>query len=108
MTALLAIQDERHTLLRMHGYNSDPLGVNKLLDWCDPRQTLKASWMQCGKFAERCRLLNDRNAALVAARMKRVEGLLEVIVGSGKQANVYSAAGTQDAGRSGVMFAAEA
>lgn len=108
MGALLQIQDERVALLRMHGYSNDPAGINRLLDWCDPGKSLKARWSACLELAARCRQSNDRNAALVAARMQRVAGLLEVIVGPGQRAAVYSASGSRDAGRSGGLFAAEA
>ena len=108
MSALLRIQDERRALLRLHGYRDDPDGINQLLNWCDPGQALKKRWSACLDQAARCRQSNDRNAALVAARLKRVEGLLEVIVGPGQHANVYSASGGQHGNRSGVLFATEA
>lgn len=108
MSALVRIQEERRALLRMHGYSGDHEGVNKLLTWCDPRQTLRGDWRRCGELAAVCRQHNERNAALVAARMKRVESLLEVIVGPGTHAGVYSASGARDAARFGGIFAAEA
>ncbi len=108
MGELLRIQSERRSLLRMHGYADDKDGINQLLIWCDPPRALSRSWSECAQSATRCRDLNERNAALVAARMKRVEGLLEVIVGPGNYANVYSASGQRDSGRSGSLLAAEA
>lgn len=108
MGALLQIQDERVALLRMHGYSNDPAGINRLLDWCDPAKILKSRWSACLELASRCRQSNERNAALVAARMKRVAGLLDVIVGPAQRATVYSASGSRDSGRSGALFAAEA
>lgn len=108
MSALLQIQDERVALLQMHGYSNDPDSINRMLDWCDPARLLKIRWSACLDLAARCRQSNERNAALVAARMKRVAGLLDVIVGTNQRAGVYSATGVRDNGRSGALFAAEA
>ena len=108
MGALLRIQDERGTLLRMHGYSADGVGIDKLLAWCDPKQQLRTRWSQCLDLATRCRRSNDRNAALVSARMQRVEGLLEVIVGPSQHAGTYSSTGGRSQNRSGAMFAGEA
>ena len=108
MGELLRIQDERRALLRLHGFNDDKFGIEKILAWCDPESTLRRSWRECADVATRCRTLNERNSALVAARMQRVENLLQVIVGPSRHAGVYSATGRRDQAHSGGLLAAEA
>lgn len=101
IAALIAIEDERRSLCRMMNVSADAIGLNKLLDWCDPSRQLKTRWAACADRAEHCRSLNDRNGALVSARLKRVEGLLGVITGRSNQPKVYGNKGIYEtAGRS--------
>jgi flagellar biosynthesis/type III secretory pathway chaperone len=105
--ALLRIEDERRSLCHMHGHSPDLAGLEKLLAWCDPRGTLKAQWAECATRAGRCRDLNERNGALVMARMKRVEGLLSVITRRDTVAT-YGPQGAYQPPRSGGVLAVEA
>jgi flagellar biosynthesis protein FlgN len=105
--ALLRIEDERRSLCQMHGHSPDLVGLEKLLAWCDPRGTLKAQWADCAARAGRCRDLNERNGALVMARMKRVEGLLGVITRR-DAVSTYGPQGAYQAPRSGGVLAVEA
>lgn len=99
--ALVAIEDERRSLCRMLNVPTDATGLDKLLNWCDPSQQLKRRWAACADSAARCRDLNDRNGALVTARLKRVEGMLDVITGRAGQPKVYGSKGGYDSpGRS--------
>jgi flagellar biosynthesis/type III secretory pathway chaperone len=90
---LLRIEDERRSLCRMMDVPADPAGLERLLAWADPSQNLKRRWAECGRQATRCRERNDRNGALVAARLKRVEGLLGVLTGRAAQPKVYGRQG---------------
>lgn len=94
--ALVAIEDERRSLCRMMNVSADAIGLDKLLNWCDPSHQMKARWAACGERAARCRALNDRNGALVTARLKRVEGMLDVITGRANQPKVYGSKGGYD------------
>ena len=106
---LLRAEDERRALCRMHGREPDAKGIEQLMAWCDPRGTLKSSWLDCANGATRCRELNDRNGALVIARMKRVENLLTVLTGQPKEAPTYGPKGAYGSPtRSGRVFATEA
>jgi len=105
---LLRIEDERRSLCRMHGHATDLPGLEQILAWCDPRGTLKSLWTQCGQGATRCRELNDKNGALVAARMKRVESLLGVLTGQRPEAPTYGPKGAYATPRSGRVLATEA
>ena len=108
ISALLRIEDERRSLCQMHGQSADVVGLEKLLAWCDPRGTLKAHWADCAALAGRCRDLNERNGALVMARMKRVEGLLGVITRRETVATYGPQGGAYQAPRAGGVLAVEA
>lgn len=93
ITGLLRIDDERRSLCRMMGFDADPEGLGRLLRWCDPANSLAAKWSACLEKAGQCQQLNQRNGALVTARLRRVEGLLGVLTGSNRSTSVYSAQG---------------
>ncbi len=46
-----------------------------------------------GERADRCRVANDRNGALVTARMSRVQGMLDIVTGRAGQPKVYGRQG---------------
>ena len=79
IAALVRIEDERRALCRTMGVAADRRGLQRLLQQADPSQELARRWAGCAQLAERCRRGNDRNGALVAARMKRVEQVLALI-----------------------------
>jgi len=94
ITTLLRVDAERQQLCRAVGMSADKLGLKKLLNWCDPQGTLQVRWTQSTEVIRRCRTLNDRNGALVNSRLKRVEGMLEVLNGGqGRNERVYSSRG---------------
>ena len=95
--ALVAVEDERRSLCRMMNISADAMGLDKLLNWCDPSRELKRRWAACADRAARCRSLNDRNGALVSARLKRVEGMLDVITGRANQPKMYGSKGGYEA-----------
>ena len=105
---LLTAEEERRNLCRMHGRGVDAAGVLQLMNWCDPRGTLKLSWERCAQGATRCRELNDRNGALVMARMKRVETLLTALTGQPREVPTYGPKGAYAPARSGRVLATEA
>lgn len=90
---LVRVEDDRRTLCRMLSMPADKLGIERMLQWCDPKQTLQSHLANCSERAGRCRELNDRNGALVSARLKRVEGLLDVVTGRQSQPKVYGRQG---------------
>lgn len=90
---LVRVEDERRSLCRMMNVPADPAGLEKLITWCDPSRALKSRWASCADRAVRCRGLNDRNGALVTSRLKRVEGMLDVITGRANQPKVYGRQG---------------
>jgi flagellar biosynthesis/type III secretory pathway chaperone len=102
---LLRIEEERRSLCRMLNFAADPDGLDALLKWCDPKMSVRKRWQECLTLATQCRDLNERNGMLVAARLKRVEGLLSVVTGRSKEKNLYSAKGRQVSFSSGNVFA---
>ncbi|HKQ84411.1 MAG TPA: flagellar protein FlgN [Steroidobacteraceae bacterium] len=102
---LARIQDERRTLCRMLDMPTDPQGIERLLQWCDPSSHLQKSWAACADRARRCRDANERNGALVSARLKRVEGLLGAITGRPASNPLYSASGSTHNVRAGQLLA---
>jgi flagellar biosynthesis protein FlgN len=90
---LLHVEDERRSLCRMMNVPADSQGLERLLRWCDASGTLQRRLADCAERAGRCRERNDRNGALVTARLKKVEGLLEVLTGRTNQPKVYGRQG---------------
>jgi flagellar biosynthesis/type III secretory pathway chaperone len=90
---LVRVEDERRSLCRMMNLPADPAGLEKLIGWCDSSGALKKRWAACADRAIGCRGRNDRNGALVTSRLKRVEGMLNVITGRSKQPKVYGRQG---------------
>lgn len=104
---LIRIEDERRSLCRMMSVPADASGLDRLLAWCDPSHGLKRRWAACAEQATQCRERNDRNGALVAARLRKVAGLLDVLTGRADQPKVYGRAGALAATpRSARVFAA--
>ena len=105
---LLSAEEERRGLCRMHGRGVDAAGVMQLMNWCDPQGSLRSRWEECARGATRCRELNDRNGALVMARMKRVETLLTALTGKPREVPTYGPKGAYAPARSGRVLATEA
>jgi flagellar biosynthesis protein FlgN len=91
---LIRIEDERRSLCRMMNVPADKTGLERLMSWCDPSHSLQQRWADCAERATRCRASNDRNGALVTARMKKVEGMLDVLTGRANDTKVYGKQGT--------------
>ena len=94
---LVRVEDDRRTLCRMLNMPADQTGLERMLIWCDPSRTLQPRIAECAERAGRCRNFNDRNGALVSARLKRVEGLLDVVTGRSNQPKVYGRQGGYEA-----------
>jgi flagellar biosynthesis/type III secretory pathway chaperone len=76
---LLHLEDERRNLCRAAGRGSDRDALAALFAWCDPQGTLAAAQAECARLAGNCRAQNERNGALVTARLKRVCGMLDML-----------------------------
>jgi flagella synthesis protein FlgN len=104
--ALARIEEQRRGLCSMHGQATDHAGLERLRQWCDPAGALAPRVAECIARATRCRDLNDRNGVMVAARMKRVAELLQVLTGRTARADTYGPRGySQRAARGRVLGA---
>jgi flagellar biosynthesis/type III secretory pathway chaperone len=81
---------ERLDASRMLSFGTDRIGLEKLHDWADPSRRLRTSWSSNLELARRCKALNDKNGAIVAAKLGRVQKLLGHLRGS-TAPPVYSA-----------------
>ena len=96
---------ERLDTSRMLSFGVDRTGLSKLHDWADPSRKLRASWVSNLELARRCKALNDKNGAIVAAKLGRVQKLLGHLRGSvappvyNAKASRYGSLGTRDLGR---------
>jgi flagellar biosynthesis/type III secretory pathway chaperone len=80
--ALTGLEAERAEACRLLASGSGREGFEKLLDWCDPARSLRARWLANLDCARRCKDLNDRNGAVVSARLNRVQHLLAQLRGA--------------------------
>jgi flagellar biosynthesis/type III secretory pathway chaperone len=78
---LVRVHEDRAGLCRARGHDTDGPGFAQLLAWCDPSGTLADAQALCAVHAQRCREQNERNGALVNARLNRVGGMLGMITG---------------------------
>lgn len=90
---LLRIEDDRKSLCRALNVPADVHGLDRILAWCDPSKQLRSRWSEITERATRCRAANDRNGALVTARLNRVQGMLDIITGRAGQPKVYGKQG---------------
>ncbi|HET9390033.1 MAG TPA: flagellar protein FlgN [Steroidobacteraceae bacterium] len=100
--------EERRSLCRELGRPDDPRGLEDLLRWCDPRGTLATGWAQCSAAAANCRSLNDRNGALVGARLKHVQERLGILIQGRREAVTYGARGAYAAAGTGRVLTTKA
>lgn len=94
MGHLARTEEQRRSLYSFHGYTADWIGLEGLMQWCDPEGTLVSRLRECAQRAVRCRDLNDRNGTLVAARLKNVEDRLATLSGRTNQPVVYGPNGS--------------
>ena len=104
--ALARVEEHRRSLCSLHGYSADYAGLEGLIVWCDPQGTLVSRLRECAKRAADCRDLNERNGTLVAAKLKRVEGLLGALTGRSGSADTYNANGSNAPTRPGRVLGA--
>lgn len=105
---IVRAEEERRSMCRMMGFSNDLPGLEKLLGWCDPSGSLQPLWAECAQRGAECRRLNDRNGALVNARLKRVETMLGALTGKPAEGSTYGRAGAYAVPRAGRVLTAQA
>lgn len=93
MGALARTEEQRRTLCTMHGYSPDWVGLEQLMQWCDPRGSLLPRLRECAQRATHCRDLNNRNGTLVSARLSHVEARLATLIGDNGKPVTYGPKG---------------
>lgn len=79
---LTRLDAERADLCRMLSFGNGLTAIEKLLAWTDPQGQLRARWQSNLQVAGRCREINDRNGAIVAVKLGRVQKRLALLRGS--------------------------
>lgn len=108
VAGIIHVDEERRSLCRDLGRSNDLQGLEDLLRWCDPQGTLAPGWAQCSAAAANCRRLNDRNGALVGARLQHVQARLGVLIDSRRETVTYGPRGAYAAAGSGRVLTTEA
>lgn len=99
MSSLLRLQEERNSWLSQIGFSGDAAGMLQLIRACDTQGDLPPRWAECAALAKRCRELNQQNGALVASRMRRVQGVLDILMGHAADANATYSRSLQNSAR---------
>jgi flagella synthesis protein FlgN len=105
---IFRVDEERRALCGDMGYSLDLKGLEELIRWCDPKGTLATGWAECSAAAAECRQLNDRNGALVAARLQHVQARLGTLIDGRREAVTYGPRGAYGPSSSGRVLAIEA
>ena len=78
---LVQLDAERAGACRMLSFGSGREAFERLIAWCDPSHSLRPRWQANLALAHRCKELNDRNGAVVMARMGQVQQRLTTLRG---------------------------
>jgi flagellar biosynthesis/type III secretory pathway chaperone len=105
---IFRVDEERRALCRDMGRPLDLKGLEDLIRWCDPKRTLAGGWAEWSAAADKCRRLNDRNGALVSARLTHVQARLGTLMESRREAVTYGPRGGYSPTSSGRVVATEA
>jgi len=85
VAGLSRLDHERRNLCRLLGRGTDNAGLAALLKWCDPAGSLTAPLATAAQQAQLCREQNDRNGALVNARLNRLNGMVDRMNGGNQR-----------------------
>ena len=95
VVALSRLDQERRSLCRLLGYSADHPGLAAMFKWCDPTGSLATAHADASSQAQRCREQNDRNGALVNARLNRLSGMLDMLNGNSAGNRTYESRGAK-------------
>lgn len=92
-SSLLKIDQERRETCHMLGFDTTRAGFEALLAFCDPTGELNRRWQAELALLSRCQAANDRNGAVVTAKLRRVESVLAAVRGNEPAAQAYGSSG---------------
>lgn len=104
-SALTRLEAERADSCKMLSFGTGRDGFDRLLQWCDADGELRQAWQRNLSVARRCRDQNDRNGAVVTAKLNHVQKMIEAIRGTGPapvytpQAQRYARFATRELGQ---------
>jgi flagellar biosynthesis protein FlgN len=101
VASVMRLDDERAALCRELGHCADARGFEAVLRGCDATGALAAEWARCMTVATRCRVLNDRNGALVSARLRHVQARLATLIQGRGESVSYGPRGAYAFGTTG-------
>jgi len=102
---LTRLDAERADLCRMLSFGNGIAALGKLFGWADPAGQLHRQWEANLLVARRCREINDRNGAIVAVKLGRVQQRLALLRGNplpqvyGPRPSRHPALAARDLGR---------
>jgi flagellar biosynthesis protein FlgN len=102
------VDEERRALCRALNLPLDAKGLERLLRWCDPQGALSGRWAECATAAVHCRMLNDRNSALVNTQLHHVRTRLDTLLQSSRDTLTYRRNGAYGEDPVGRVLATEA
>lgn len=102
------VDEERRAICSALNFSLDAPGLEALLRWCDPQGTLSDRWAECAAAATRCRVLNDRNGALVSTQLQHVRARLGALLRTPRETLTYRRSGAYSQGSVGRVLATEA
>lgn len=108
VSRIMRVDEERRNLCTDLDYPLTPQGLEGLIRWCDAEGVLSGGWAACAAAAARCRELNDRNGALVAARLQHVQARLGTLIDSRRETVTYGPRGGYNQSTQGRVVATEA
>jgi flagellar biosynthesis/type III secretory pathway chaperone len=92
--ALTRLDAERTDSCRMFSFGTGRGALDRLFEWADHSGALRQQWSANLELARRCKAINDKNGAIVAAKLGRVQQLLGKLRGTSPPP-VYSAKGAR-------------
>lgn len=92
--SLSKLESERGATCRMLSFGTGQSALDQLLEWADPKGSLKDRWSRNLELARRCKAINDGNGAIVSAQLGRVQRMLGKLRGASAPP-VYSARGSR-------------
>jgi len=102
------VDEERRALCRALNLPLNAKGLERLLRWCDSQGSLSNRWAECAAAAAHCRMLNDRNSALVSTQLHHVRTRLETLLQSSRDTLTYRRNGAYGEDAVGRVLATEA
>ncbi len=91
--ALLRVEDERRSLCRMMNVPTDVQGLERLLRWCDPSNTMQRRLGECAAARDPLPRAQRPQRRAGYGALEEGRGMLDVLTGRANQPKVYGRQG---------------